>query len=264
MPALAEDCSCPEETVAIEHMFNEKGSLTNKVTITNLRNIICKGNVFKVAFVCKLHSDKVIAGETVNFCVPEAIYTQEGTLLIPAGSKVAGKIIKIQKPKIFNKNARVYIKFECLILPNGTAIVMNGRPNTCDGALKEGAWMTAGKLTASTLGLGIIGAASAPACVVREEIRKCKELTDKPFDVNIMLLNPKTDEAWRQHLCLAHRQYRWEPGLWLRKNPLCTPIINKKSLRLRISIPQLQKRQIHFYDLTAATISAVVFGLFME
>ena len=113
-------------------------------------------------------------------------------------------------------------------------------------------------------GLGIIGAASAPACVVREEIRKCKELTDKPFDVNIMLLNPKTDEAWRQHLCLAHRQYRWEPGLWLRKNPLCTPIINKKSLRLRISIPQLQKRQIHFYDLTAATISAVVFGLFME
>lgn len=158
LPALAEDCSCQEEAVAIEHMFSEKGALTNKVTITNLRNIICKGNVFQVAFICKLHSDKVIAGETVNFCVPEAIYTQEGTLLIPAGSKVAGKIIKIQKPRIFNKNARVYIKFECLILPNDMAIVMNGKPNTCDGALKEGAWMTAGKLTASTLGLGIIGA----------------------------------------------------------------------------------------------------------
>ena len=44
-------------------------------------------------------------------------------------------------------------------------------------------------------GLGIIGAASAPAEIVREEIRKCKELTDKPFGVNIMLLNPNADEV---------------------------------------------------------------------
>ena len=44
-------------------------------------------------------------------------------------------------------------------------------------------------------GLGIIGAASAPPEVVREEIRKCKELTDRPFGVNIMLLNPNADEV---------------------------------------------------------------------
>ena len=35
-------------------------------------------------------------------------------------------------------------------------------------------------------GLGIIGAASAPPEVVREEIRKCKELTDKPAGVRVM------------------------------------------------------------------------------
>lgn len=44
-------------------------------------------------------------------------------------------------------------------------------------------------------GLGIIGAASAPPEVVREEIRKCKELTDKPFGVNVMLLNPNAAEV---------------------------------------------------------------------
>ena len=43
-------------------------------------------------------------------------------------------------------------------------------------------------------GLGLIGAASAPAEVVREEVRKCKELTDKPFGVNIMLMSPYADE----------------------------------------------------------------------
>lgn len=42
-------------------------------------------------------------------------------------------------------------------------------------------------------GLGLIGAASAPPEVVREQIRKAKELTDKPFGVNIMLLNPNAD-----------------------------------------------------------------------
>ncbi|MBQ9928126.1 MAG: enoyl-[Lachnospiraceae bacterium] len=44
-------------------------------------------------------------------------------------------------------------------------------------------------------GLGIIGAASAPAEVVREQIRKTKELTDKPFGVNVMLMNPNAEEV---------------------------------------------------------------------
>jgi len=60
------------------------------------------------------------------------------------------------------------------------------------------AWVAEHNLAAAVSnagGFGIIGAASAPAEIVREEIRKCKELTDKPFGVNIMLLNPNADEV---------------------------------------------------------------------
>ena len=60
------------------------------------------------------------------------------------------------------------------------------------------AWVAEHNLAAAVSnagGLGIIGAASAPAEIVREEIRKCKELTDKPFGVNIMLLNPNADDV---------------------------------------------------------------------
>ncbi|MFA9381513.1 MAG: nitronate monooxygenase, partial [Acetanaerobacterium sp.] len=39
-------------------------------------------------------------------------------------------------------------------------------------------------------GLGLIAAANAPVEVVRTEIRKTKEMTDKPFGVNIMLMSP--------------------------------------------------------------------------
>ena len=43
-------------------------------------------------------------------------------------------------------------------------------------------------------GLGIIGAGGAPASFVREQIQKTKELTNKPFGVNVMLMNPEADE----------------------------------------------------------------------
>lgn len=44
-------------------------------------------------------------------------------------------------------------------------------------------------------GLGLIGAASAPAEWVREQIREAKKLTDKPFGVNIMLMSPYADDV---------------------------------------------------------------------
>ena len=44
-------------------------------------------------------------------------------------------------------------------------------------------------------GLGIISAMNANADWVREEIRKCREATDQPFGVNIMLMSPHVEEV---------------------------------------------------------------------
>lgn len=44
-------------------------------------------------------------------------------------------------------------------------------------------------------GLGLIGAASAPPEVVREQIIQAKQLTNKPFGVNVMLMNPNADKV---------------------------------------------------------------------
>lgn len=60
------------------------------------------------------------------------------------------------------------------------------------------AWVAEHHLAAAVSaagGLGIIAAASAPAEVVRSEIRKARELTDKPVGVNIMLMNPNAPEV---------------------------------------------------------------------
>lgn len=46
-------------------------------------------------------------------------------------------------------------------------------------------------------GFGLIGAASAPPEFIREQIRETRKLTDKPFGVNIMLMNPNAAEVAR-------------------------------------------------------------------
>lgn len=60
------------------------------------------------------------------------------------------------------------------------------------------AWVAEHNLAAAVSeagGLGLIGGASATAEVVRNEIRKAKELTDKPIGVNVMLMSPHADEV---------------------------------------------------------------------
>jgi enoyl-[acyl-carrier protein] reductase II len=59
------------------------------------------------------------------------------------------------------------------------------------------AWIADSSLAAAVSnagGLGLIAAANAPVEWVRDEIRKAKELTNKPFGVNIMLLSSNADE----------------------------------------------------------------------
>lgn len=55
------------------------------------------------------------------------------------------------------------------------------------------AWVAEAELASAVSnagGLGLIAGGSAPADVIRNEIRKAKQLTDKPFGVNIMLMSP--------------------------------------------------------------------------
>lgn len=59
------------------------------------------------------------------------------------------------------------------------------------------AWVATHELAqavSNTGGLGVIAAGAAPVEVVRDEIKKLKENTDKPFGVNIMLMSPFAED----------------------------------------------------------------------
>lgn len=60
------------------------------------------------------------------------------------------------------------------------------------------AWISDAKLAAAVSnggGLGIISAMNSDGDYVRNQIKLCKELTNKPFGVNIMLLSPHVEEV---------------------------------------------------------------------
>lgn len=60
------------------------------------------------------------------------------------------------------------------------------------------AWVAEHHLAAAVSeagGLGLIGGANAPGEAVRDEIRKARKLTDKPFGVNVMLMSPYADDV---------------------------------------------------------------------
>ncbi len=59
------------------------------------------------------------------------------------------------------------------------------------------AWVAEHTLAAAVSnagGVGLIAGGSAPIDYLREQIRLCKEATDKPFGVNIMLMSPNADD----------------------------------------------------------------------
>ena len=155
VPVLAQTA---EQTKAIEHLDVHKKAPCNVVTITNLRNVVEKGNVLQFVFDEKYFSKCSQAGEMVHFVVPQALYTREGTLILPCGTKIVAEVINVEKPKWFNKNARVSLVFRKIVFPDNTCIDIKARPFTKDYKLKEGPWTTTGKLVLSTLTLGIVGA----------------------------------------------------------------------------------------------------------
>lgn len=146
-----------ETILGTEHLTMVKKAPSHDVTITNLRNIILEGNVLEVSFNEQFKSKLHAAGDAVTFTNPEDITTDEGTLLIPAGSTFSGSVLDIKDPQWFNKNARVYVQLNKITTPDGKIVNLNAKPFYKDYALKEGPWMTAGKVALYTVGGTAVG-----------------------------------------------------------------------------------------------------------
>ncbi len=146
-----------EKVLGTEHLAAVRKAPNDEVVITNKRSIIKEGNAMLVAFDEKFKSELAQDGDALTFVANEDIATEEGTMLFPAGTKFYGNVLSVTDPKWFNKNARVYAQVTKAVLPSGQVVSMNAKPFYKNYELKEGPWMTAGKLALCTVTGGAVG-----------------------------------------------------------------------------------------------------------
>lgn len=90
-------------------------------------------------------------------------------------------------------------------------------------------------------GLGLIGAGGMNTDQLRSEIRRCKELTDKPFGVNLMLMNPAVSEMAEMIVeegvkivtTGAGSPAKYMP-LWKEHNMMVIPVVSSSILAIKM------------------------------
>ncbi|MBQ8475888.1 hypothetical protein IJ531_02385 [bacterium] len=144
----------------VEHLNTLDYKMAPKVDlvkVTSGGNVIQKENLLVVNFAQNFNSKYYKQGDYVQFNFDNDIRTQEGTLLIPCNSSLIARIACIENPKWFSRNAKVYLEFTHILLPDSTHIPVALQIAKKKKYLQEGAKETAGKIAGYTLALGGVG-----------------------------------------------------------------------------------------------------------
>jgi len=154
LPVFANQDSEIEHLNILDNKIHPKVDL---VKISQSGNVIQKENLLIVNFAQNFNSKYYKMGDYVQFNFENDIRTKEGTLLIPCNSSLIARISEIEKPKWFSRNAKVYLEFTHILLPDNTNIPVALQIAKNKKYLQEGAKETAGKIAAYTLIIGGIG-----------------------------------------------------------------------------------------------------------
>lgn len=160
-----------EEPYIIEHLPDYKKTNTSMVKITADSAVLMQNNVIQISLNSYFNSKNAKKGDIVDFSLPNGLHTIEGRCLLPSCTKITGCILDVEKPKMFNRSAKVYILFNEIVLPNGCTLPLTAYPADENKALKVAKWKTAGKAALYTIGFfgagsglgGWIGSASHSA-----------------------------------------------------------------------------------------------------
>lgn len=144
-----------ETVLSTEHLDITKKAEVDEVKITNQRKIVLAKNIIKGYFYTYFTSKDAQVGDTVTFTAKEDIYTEEGTLVIPAATTMKATITSIEPKKWWNKNDKVTVEFESMTLPCGTCVPFKAEVINNNGVLTENRWA---KPVGYTVGGAVVGA----------------------------------------------------------------------------------------------------------
>ena len=155
-----ENCDC----VSVEHLKLPK-KLAKK-TPTNIVNSteddlqIVSFNTLQVAFGQDFNSKYANVGDEVVFILPECLRTEEGTEVLPVGTKFVAEICNVERPKSFNRSGKIYLNFKYIELPDGCRTEIKARLFNKNDFLSRGKLNAWGKGVGSVIGGSAVGIAA--------------------------------------------------------------------------------------------------------
>ena len=154
-PVVEEPTEPKEYLLSVEHLDDWGKAVVDRVNITNLRKIILAKNVFKVSFVDSFNSTKHQIGDIIPFYFKKDVVTKEGTLVIPANTKLYASIEELRDKRWINKNTEVYLHFFKMVFPNGHEYPFIARVlNNDEGVLTENKWLKPLEYTVAGAAIG--------------------------------------------------------------------------------------------------------------
>ncbi len=153
--AVKEQYVSKETLLSVEHLDVTKKAEVDEVQVTSTRKIVLAKNIIKGYFYTYFTSKDAQVGDEVIFTAKEDIFTEEGTLVIPAATTMKAKITSIEPKKWWNKNDKVTVEFETLTLPNGVTVPFGAEVLNNNGVLTENRWV---KPVGYTFGGALVGA----------------------------------------------------------------------------------------------------------
>ncbi len=161
------DCGCSDPCrpcAKIEHLCTNKHSPVNLVKICGCQAVVEQHSVIEANLGQRVFSKKLCPGDKITFNLPNGLWTCEGRKILPACSQIVARVECIIPPKALNKNAKISLKFCCVLLPDGRSYPICARIFNSEGMLKETKLMAAGKVALWTVGLFGFGTGIAAAC----------------------------------------------------------------------------------------------------
>lgn len=153
--AVKEQYVNKEALLSTEHLDVTKKAEVDEVQVTTANKIVLAKNIIKGYFYTYFTSQDAQVGDEVIFTAKNDIYTEEGTLVIPAATTMKAKITSIEPKKWWNKNDKVTVEFETMTLPNGVTVPFAAEVLNNNGVLTENRWV---KPVGYTFGGAVIGA----------------------------------------------------------------------------------------------------------
>lgn len=152
-----------EKLLRTEHLDVTGKAEVNDVQITNTRKIVLAKNIIKGYFYTYFTSKDAKIGDVVTFTAKKDIYTEEGTLVIPADTTMKATVTSIEEKKWWNKNDKVTVEFSSMTLPTGSVVPFKANILNNNGVLTENRWAkpvgytVGGAIVGGGVGVGIAG-----------------------------------------------------------------------------------------------------------